>query len=332
MTDAFEVCNRLFDNGRWIFLPVFHPHLSTSSLILSRTFAMSSRNLFRNLLRTQPVVDRSQFQVPSLRPYSTARSSVNSRLHYATALAASFATGALVTHQLSGQSREIFNVKGNEEDAAHEALLQSERDSHKLVKKLREDPEWKEVDPYSYLSGGRLQRNFTAGTLRGKGKVCHPTGRKDKQRCTQDTIFLEFANLNAISLQFALRPALFHNKDMTECIAVLHVGERLCGHDKIVHGGVLATLMDEMNARVAIPSLPYQTGFTANLNINYRKPVEVNQFIVMKSRLSKVNGRKAWSEAKIVSIDGETTFTESTALFVSPKDALLAIASRFRPA
>ncbi|TPX57586.1 hypothetical protein PhCBS80983_g03716 [Powellomyces hirtus] len=236
--------------------------------------------------------------IPTARTITTTPA-VRSRLHYATAVVAAFSTGCIVTFKLSADQQDTFTEISDESELAHAQFLSAERDGTALVAELRNDPEWKEVDPYSYLSGGRLHRNFTAGTLKGKGK-------------------------------FALRPALFHNKDMTECIAVLHLGERLSGHDNIVHGGVLATLLDEMCARSTIPSLPHRMGFTANLSIDYRKPVAVNQFVVMRSKLTKLEGRKAWSKAKIESLDGKEVFVEATSLFVSPKDALLAMAHRWR--
>ncbi|KAI9103236.1 HotDog domain-containing protein [Phlyctochytrium arcticum] len=208
--------------------------------------------------------------------------------------------GSAATYQLLPPENDSLTDASLEDDLAHEALLKAERDSHDYLNELRADPQWKEMDPYEYLSGGRLHRNFTAGTLKGKGK-------------------------------FALRPALFCNKDMTECVAILHVGERLSGHDKIVHGGVTATLMDEMLARAIITSLPNQTGFTANLNINYRRPVQTNQFIVLRSKLTKIEGRKGYGEASIKSLDGQQTFVEATALFISPNANLLSLASRFRP-
>lgn len=60
-------------------------------------------------------------------------------------------------------------------------------------------------------------------------------------------------------------------------------------------------------------------GFTANLNINYRKPIMSNQWVVMKSKLDKNEDRKAYVSAWIESLDGQTVFTEATSLYVSPK-------------
>jgi hypothetical protein len=39
-------------------------------------------------------------------------------------------------------------------------------------------------------------------------------------------------------------------KDESESYAFLHLGRGLCGHDGIIHGGLLATLLDESLGRM----------------------------------------------------------------------------------
>jgi acyl-coenzyme A thioesterase PaaI-like protein len=60
--------------------------------------------------------------------------------------------------------------------------------------------------------------NLTAGALRGPGKL-------------------------------AFAPLVRSRNDESEVIAFVHVGRGLCGHDGIIHGGLLATLLDETLAR-----------------------------------------------------------------------------------
>jgi acyl-coenzyme A thioesterase PaaI-like protein len=60
--------------------------------------------------------------------------------------------------------------------------------------------------------------SLTAGALRGPGKL-------------------------------ATAPLIRSKKDESETIAFVHVGRGLCGHDGIIHGGLLATLLDETLAR-----------------------------------------------------------------------------------
>jgi hypothetical protein len=82
---------------------------------------------------------------------------------------------------------------------------------------LRSQPdadEWYETRPYRDVSEERRVNNLTAGALRGPGKL-------------------------------AFAPLVRARKDESESVIIVHVGRGLCGHDGIVHGGLLATLLDE---------------------------------------------------------------------------------------
>lgn len=67
-----------------------------------------------------------------------------------------------------------------------------------------------------------------------------------------------------------------------------------------------------------IPNLPNFTGFTANLNVDYRKPIIANQWVIIKGKLEKLEGRKAWGKASIETLE-HTLLTEATALYISPR-------------
>ena len=102
-----------------------------------------------------------------------------------------------------------------------------------------QDPEeWYEARPYLLFPEERRVNNLTAGVLRGPGKL-------------------------------AVHALVRARKDEKESYVILHVGRALCGHDGIVHGGLLATLLDESLARnVSTISL-------------YHTFAEVSQFIAV---------------------------------------------------
>jgi hypothetical protein len=79
--------------------------------------------------------------------------------------------------------------------------------------------EWYETRPYSDFPEERRVNHLTAGVLRGPGKL-------------------------------ALRPLMRARKDEKEAVAFVHIGRALCGYDGIVHGGLLATLLDESLGRI----------------------------------------------------------------------------------
>ncbi|KAG9313604.1 HotDog domain-containing protein [Chiua virens] len=106
--------------------------------------------------------------------------------------------------------------------------------------------------------------------------------------------------------------------DETEAVAIIHVGRGLCGHDGIVHGGLLATLLDETLARTAINNLPDKIGVTAKLSISYKAPTFADQFIVIKVRLEEKNGRKVNVSGRVEDLKGNL-LVEANAMFVQPK-------------
>ncbi|KAL5483349.1 hypothetical protein ACEPAI_8580 [Sanghuangporus weigelae] len=151
--------------------------------------------------------------------------------------------------------------------------------------------EWYETRPYVNYPEEHRVNNLTAGTLRGPGKI-------------------------------AVSPVLRVRKDESETFAVTHFGRGLCGHDGIVHGGLLATILDESLGRVAITNFPEKIGVTATLTVEYKAPTKADQFVVLRCRLVELKGRKAYVEGSIEDLNG-TTLATAKALFIQPKYAKL---------
>ena len=104
---------------------------------------------------------------------------------------------------------------------AYTADLERTLQSLPLLQSLRAAPDaddWYEVRPYKDFPEERRVNNLSAGALRGPGKL-------------------------------ALLPLVRARWDGSEAVAIIHVGRGLCGHDGIVHGGLLATILDEGLAR-----------------------------------------------------------------------------------
>ncbi|KAJ2556622.1 hypothetical protein EV175_001882 [Coemansia sp. RSA 1933] len=122
--------------------------------------------------------------------------------------------------------------------------------------------------------------------------------------------------------KLSLEPMAFLNRDRKQFVILVHLGKRLCGHDGIVHGGVLATLLDEFTARPAFWNLPRNIGLTANLKINYRRPVVVDQVLIFRTRLVEMEGRKAKIAATLEDANGNI-LTDAEALYISPSNEKL---------
>ena len=168
--------------------------------------------------------------------------------------------------------------------------------NHPLSQKLRAQEGIVESRPHLKIPHAMRTHSFTAGTLLGDDKLEVPP--------------LSFSD---------------QSRPLPTLVQLSYLGSDLCGHPGIVHGGMLATLLDEGLARACFSALPNKVGVTANLNINYRVPCPGNSYIVLKAETTKVEGRKAWVKGWIELLDehGEsgTKIAEAEALFIEPKGA-----------
>lgn len=168
--------------------------------------------------------------------------------------------------------------------------------NHPLAKKLRAQEGMTESRPHLKIAPAMRSHNLTGGTLLGENKIEVP-------------------------------PLTFSEKEaeLPTLVQISYLGPALCGHPSIIHGGLLATLLDEGLARACFPALPNKVGVTASLKIDYRVPCPANSYIVLKAETTKVEGRKAWVKGWIELLgedDGNgTKLVEAEALFIEPKQA-----------
>ncbi|KAK6066499.1 UPF0644 protein PB2B4.06 [Seiridium cupressi] len=126
---------------------------------------------------------------------------------------------------------------------------------------------------------------------------------------------------------------IFHKRETGEMINIVYFGGGLSGFPGVVHGGALATLLDESLGRCAICRFPARTGVTANLALDYKKPTLTNAFYVLKMRPvitegdeivsadgRKKSDRKLWVQGTLETPEGKVCI-EANALFVVPKKA-----------
>ncbi|CAN3376001.1 hypothetical protein DIRU0_E19504 [Diutina rugosa] len=85
-------------------------------------------------------------------------------------------------------------------------------------------------------------------------------------------------------------------------VTFFHLGNRLTGHAGVIHGGLLATLLDELTCRLAFQAFPSKRGVTANLNINYRQPTLMDTYIMIKSVVQRKQGRKCWVKGSVYKV------------------------------
>lgn len=109
------------------------------------------------------------------------------------------------------------------------------------------------------------------------------------------------------------------NQNLEIVAAVVRIGASLDGHEGVVHGGILALLIDDVLGfgYEALGDVPMAV--TANLNINYMAPVPANTTILVLADLLRREGRKLYWEVRVVSTDRKTLYCNATSLFIIPR-------------
>ncbi|RAL10995.1 PaaI family thioesterase [Aspergillus homomorphus CBS 101889] len=158
-----------------------------------------------------------------------------------------------------------------------------------IVRELRANPDYVEAEVYGNFSEEEKAHRLTSGPLRGSRGV-------------------------------GFQRVFYNDKEKT-AVNVVWLGNGLEGWPTMVHGGALGTIIDEHLGRVAIRNLPQRTGVTANLEVQYRRPIVSNEYYTFHATLDQERSteRKAFVKGEVRDCSG-TVRAEASALFVVPKN------------
>jgi acyl-coenzyme A thioesterase PaaI-like protein len=199
--------------------------------------------------------------------------------------------------------RDIYKPPTDEEtltlftpDTAEVAEIEKQIFEHPITRALLHDEKFIASRPHLKIPEKMRAQNLTGGTLLGPDKIAVP-------------------------------PLQFSTADGSEFVSLQYLGSALCGHPGIVHGGLLATLLDEGLARCCFPALPNKVAVTASLKIDYKAPAMAGQIVVLRATTTRVEGRKAWVTGRIETLADDSkgekpvVLTQGEALFIEPRQA-----------
>ncbi|MGB6422341.1 MAG: PaaI family thioesterase [Anaerolineales bacterium] len=114
----------------------------------------------------------------------------------------------------------------------------------------------------------------------------------------------------------------FYDTGPGEVTAEYEVPDRYQGYPGVVHGGIVAAMLDEVAGRAHMGGDPPRFMYTARLNIRYRNHVPTGVLLRMVGRIGKSRGRTATATSVIYGPHGEL-LAEAEALLVDvPSDVL----------
>lgn len=88
-----------------------------------------------------------------------------------------------------------------------------------------------------------------------------------------------------------------------------------CGYDRLVHGGIVFSALDDVMANWLF--LQGIRGHTARCEIRYREPVELGDELRLEGRLVKRKGRLAQMSATAIRASDNTVVAEADGTFMA---------------
>ena len=194
-----------------------------------------------------------------------------------------------------------------------------------------------------------LQIPWAANLINRPGVICRTPGSRQIKHDTEDTLFAQIFKTPRTLQQymcFYRRPSS-ENEHVEEVSTLANMGDGMNGHTDILHGGIVAGLIDESmgifqsvnsdRARLndvklgtAEGKLPPQgdASFTAELTVRYLRPVSTPGCVLATSRRVKKEGRKEWMICELKqyvgSKEGETgelvTCATGEGFFIRPRN------------
>ncbi|XP_069334859.1 acyl-coenzyme A thioesterase THEM4 isoform X1 [Eulemur rufifrons] len=163
-----------------------------------------------------------------------------------------------------------------------------------------EDGSWKCLPPGKC---GSIQRTQDFKTF-----CLDPELRKEDLR-TQTRVFT-----SSFEEGLGFEYVMFYNDVEKRTVCLFQGGPYLKGMPGFLHGGAIATMIDTTLGMSAV--IAGGTVMTANLNINFKRPIPLCSVVVINSQLDKVEGRKVFVSGNVQSADEKTLYSEATSLFI----------------
>ncbi|KAI1339319.1 hypothetical protein F5Y15DRAFT_85261 [Xylariaceae sp. FL0016] len=206
--------------------------------------------------------------------------------------------------------------------------------AHPLVARLEADPDWISWDAYSGLSDADPDAGSDADSVSPSADPTSEGGLPASASTARPSALASRITSGPLAGSAGLPyQRVFHNPATSEVVSLIYFGAGTGGWPGIVHGGALATVLDESLGRCAILRFPSRTGVTARLELAYKRPTMTKDFYIIRARPvvdaegaseavgkdgTRKSDRKMWVEGTLETGGGKVC-VEAKALFVVPK-------------
>ncbi|KAK7535188.1 HotDog domain-containing protein [Phyllosticta citribraziliensis] len=157
-----------------------------------------------------------------------------------------------------------------------------------------------------------LQIPWSAKLLADPDFELIPTDSRTPKPTTEDSFIAETLQSQRTVRAWITQhrvPGDYPSCPIREARSFLQLGDGVCGFPGVCHGGMIATLLDEVTGVLLTANAKEVdnragtsvglTAFTAYLNVSYKKPLPAPGFALAVAKIKKIEGRKIYISSSL---------------------------------
>ncbi|CAL9728267.1 hypothetical protein MOUN0_D00210 [Monosporozyma unispora] len=169
-----------------------------------------------------------------------------------------------------------------------------------------------EVEKYESELLNRLEKLSLVKQLKSNGYIeIHNQSNTNGGEPNDRLILQSLSSPGAI----AIPPRFYYNPQTKDTVGLYHLGMKLTGYPFIVHGGILATVLEDLMRESVKFVLDKKGEKIKDLSISYRMPTLANQFVVVRTTSIEQNGKIVKLKAEVMDQTGQRTLVQGTGSF-----------------
>lgn len=110
-------------------------------------------------------------------------------------------------------------------------------------------------------------------------------------------------------------PRMYYNPVSKDTVSIYHLGMKLTGYPFLIHGGILATVLEDMMRDSVKIVTGKKAETTKSLKLSYFFPTLANQFVVVRRTKWEQSGGKVSMEAELLDQQGKRPLVKGKARF-----------------
>lgn len=115
----------------------------------------------------------------------------------------------------------------------------------------------------------------------------------------------------------AVPPRFYYNPLTKESVGIYHLGMKLTGYPFIIHGGILATVIEDFMRECVKFAKGKEGERTKDLSISYKLPTLANQFVIVRTTKVDEFGKNVKIKVEVMDQSGNRKLLNGTGVFKS---------------